>query len=547
MKRSVLSAATAAIVGSVIAFATPGLAQVNAAADTCTPTAGDGFCLAGTNSAPAGNVGSIRGRLQNYAREIFGEGARDTELTLPVGTSVTLTADFSGTGNQVDPGKKATITFTLNDGVLFAEQISALTFTEGVSNTPAGTKIIQSGSGGLEGDASVRYEIEVGDVPLTAANSVFTFTVPSLMNATTLGIPPADGEERIIGITVTVEPESNRFDTGAKFPVFPATGSSPDDNVRALARSSLLFPLTITPASEQTVNINIDDRDAFVPNDNVVTITGASFPEGRSALRIASLDIDKGGAAGADSRAFNASSGDMVRITASGSFGVNDTVFLSSDTILSTAGAEATRDTMFSIQGATATSSVPLTSVRTMAGTDTTYEVYYLPAAGREALSRGLYKVTFDLDFAEETMKDTMGESAGVRVEYSNLSVQGYAYAIPPPSAVDIGRLRLRCESAGMCSVFLDCQNEEGDTVGRFPELMIGPKMTMVLSTKSTVTGRSLVRALGLEPETETWRGGRLSCEILSNANIGVQVLTRSSGTLVNNTYVSGSEPSTAP
>ena len=543
MRRNVFSAATAAIVGAVIASAAPSWAQINPNTDTCTPVApasGSGFCLAGSiTAASGGSDGAIASRVQTYAKEIFGEGSRDTELTLPVGTTVTLAANFSGT-NVVDAGKRATITFRLNDGVLFAANVGALAFSEG--GTPQPTKISQSdSSGGRKGDASVNYVIEVGDTNLTAPNSVFTFTVPKLMNATVLGGNVSGDRQKVVSMTVTVEPESGRFDTGNKFPMFPATGSDDDDNVRVLARSLLLFPLTLTPSSEQTVNINIDDRTAFVtPNDNVVTVTGTDFSEGRPALKIASVDIDQGPAAGADTSAFSASSGDMVHITARGPFGTGDILFLSTDRTLSTTGPEATRDPVFTITGSTATSSVPLTSIRTTAGGNASggiHSVYLIPAAGSN-LNRGLYQAEFEVDFAEETMKDTEDESAGVRLEYSNLSVQGYAYAIPNPGAADIGNLRLRCESSGDCAVFLDCQDQSGTTIGGFPELTVMPKATIVLNTKSTTPGTSLARALGVE----TWPG-RLSCEILSNANIGVQVLTRSNGTLVNNTYVSGSEP----
>lgn len=536
MRKIVFSAATAAIV----AFATAGWAQVlNQDSTSCSSGPSNGeFCLSGQYTTPPSASASRETLvLATYAKELFGEGSRDVVLTLANNTDFRLTADFSSYAIPI--GKVANITFTLLNGVQFAESVSAIAFTEGGS-VPSPVHISQADStGGERGDSSVTYVVKAEQI-LDQANSVFTFTLPKLMNAGgVLGGETVDDREPTVKMSVTVEPGGGRFQTGNDFKAFPpssSTGSS--DNTRSLANSTLRYPLTVAPTEEQSVNINIDDRTAFVvPNGNVQTVSGSDFGStGRSALKVATLDIDTAAANGADNRAaFQASSGDMLNITVTGPIGTGDILFLSRDTTYSTSGAN--RDVVLTVTGRTATSTVTLTSVAD--GHERT--VYLVPAADR-TLSRGLYRTTFEADFSEDSMRDTTARTEVVRLEYSNLTVQGYAYAMPNPGVSDVGNLRLRCESSGNCAVFLDCYDQNGRSIGGFPEMTVMARATRVLNTKSTVDGTSLARLLGVE----TW-DGRLSCEILSNANVGVQVLTRSGGTLVNNTYISGSEPSTTP
>ena len=528
MRKNVFLTITTAVATIAIAvvFATPARAQ-------CTPTVDAGtFCVDAEG-------------MSTYARELFGAGSSEVVVT-PAGSAdqIYLRADLSGVSPNrgIDAGKKATITFELSDGVRFAEDVTALAFSEG--GTPQPTKISQADStGGARGDQSVSYAIVVGNAALTDPASLFTFTIPKLMNLTALGGSGPNNTPAEIKVRVRVVPEGGRFVTGASFKAFPATGDMSGANEVTIARSRLQFASDAGPDTAQTVNININDRDMFVtPDDNVATVNGPDFGrEGRSALEIATLRIPRTGATnGVDGvTGFPAAAGDMVNITATGSFGAGDVLFFSRDNTLSTTGTGAAVDAVLTVTGATATSSISLTSIAGTSGTPdgNTWTLYLVPAMGSD-LNRGQYSAMFEIDYAADAGRDHTVRSSPVNLEYSNLSVQGYAYAIPNPGAADVGNLRLRCEGASACSAFLDCQDTDGMTVGGFPELMIMPKATLRLSTKSSVAGSSLPMALGVD----TW-AGRLSCEILSNGNLGVQVLTRSDGTLVNNTYISGTTP----
>ena len=535
MRKSVLSVVTAAIVGAVMAFAAPSWAQSTFALDGTTVNA--------VGASPFTNV-------TVFARELFGEGSSGTVLTVDASTNLTLTADFSGgtptNANNVVVDREATFTFRLHDGVQFAEDVAPLAFSEG--GTPQPTKISLAGTtGGEKGDTSVAYKVRA-EVILNQASSVFTFSIPKLQNASVLGNAAVGDVPPTVRMTVTVLPTTGRFPPPNSFPTYPSTGAAANSNVRVLAKSEIRFPPTVTPTattplSERTANINLQDRTSFVSGDRVEVVSGPAdlgfSADGRPALKIATLSITPTSGVngpdatlGSERAPLTATSGDMVNISARGSFGAGDILFLSRDNALSTTGGAGTRDTILTITGTTATSSAPLTNL----DDGVTRTLYLVPAAD-SPLNRGLFTAEFQVDFAEESQRGQQAQTPGVLVEYANLSVLGYAYAIPNPNSSDIGNLRIRCESATNCSVFLDCRDQNGMAVGDFPEITLMPKATLVLNTKSIDPQLSLARRLGVE----TWPG-RLSCEFLTNADIGVQILTRSDGTLVNNTYISGTE-----
>ena len=535
MRKSVFSVAAAVVVAAVIAFATPSSAQ---------------FALGGTTIDQVSAV--PYGGVTTFAKELFGDGSSDTIITVDGSTNLTLTGDFSASQNNIASGKQATFTFTLGDGVQFGAPVTPLEYS-GTS-----TDIRVTGTGGTKGDNSVSYMVTVADgATINTASTVFTFNIPKLQNAAYLGNADAVGPDNTAGtgddvpphirMTVRVTPGGDRFSSPANsFPAFPAMGETDANaNVRVIARSQTHFPLllgppTTPPNSVRTANIDIEDRSKLTPGGEVVTVTGPNFgDDGRQALRIATLDINEvAGANDADAStvpSLEAASGDRVAITAEGPFMPGDILFLSSDAVLTTG---TTADTVLTPIGTTATSTASLDTL----SDGTVRTLYLVPAADATRLNRGLYTATFTVNFAAEGMRGASANSPGVMLEYSGLSPQGYAYALPNPMAADVGRLRLTCESSSPCSAFLDCRGEDGREVGNFAEVSIMPRATVILNTRDMDGPRSLTGMLG----DEEWTG-RLACEILSNGNLGVQILTRSGGTLVNNTYISGTEATSTP
>ena len=132
-----------------------------------------------------------------------------------------------------------------------------------------------------------------------------------------------------------------------------------------------------------------------------------------------------------------------------------------------------------------------------------------------------------------------MAVSGDVDLEYAGIDMHARAYAIPQPDLMDtgmtdVGNVRIKChaEGASTCTVFLDCDEQDGSR--HFEEIgdTIDAGATTVLQSADIA---------GLLPDLDggTWNG-RLSCDVFSDEEVSVQVLVRSrSGQpLINNTYI---------
>ncbi|MDE0004262.1 MAG: hypothetical protein OXQ29_16355, partial [Rhodospirillaceae bacterium] len=85
------------------------------------------------------------------------------------------------------------------------------------------------------------------------------------------------------------------------------------------------------------------------------------------------------------------------------------------------------------------------------------------------------------------------------------------------------------CESPAKtgCRVFFDCHDTAGMNYFGESGASLGPNATMRWDQDG------IADALGID----SW-SGRLACDVLSTADVSVQVLTRAEGVLVNNTFV---------
>ena len=220
------------------------------------------------------------------------------------------------------------------------------------------------------------------------------------------------------------------------------------------------------------------------------------------------------------------SSGSLI-VTAEGSFREGDILFFSSDTAYTASEA-------LSVSGSTATASIPLAFASGGAFLGT-YTLYYVPAAG--VISQRTIPVSYRMDWTLENSKyaDSIIPVGPTAISFDGIVNVAYAYAIPNPTHADVGNLRIRCQGEAECDVFLDCMDTEGNRIGNgnLAEVTLPGNTLVKYSTKT-----NLLTLLGVR----SWEG-RLSCNIMSNRNISVQILTRSGGTLVNNTYISGLDP----
>lgn len=150
----------------------------------------------------------------------------------------------------------------------------------------------------------------------------------------------------------------------------------------------------------------------------------------------------------------------------------------------------------------------------------------------RDPLRPGDYRARFNVDFddADVSDPDEAPSSGAFTTSYTTIEDQQYAYAIPPIGAGDQSQVRIKCEVATQCVVYLECDDTQGDS--SFAQLgdAISGRSTRTLSSED------ISEALGLG--ADGWQG-RLACTVHSTRSIAVQVLTRATnGVLVNNTYV---------
>ena len=158
------------------------------------------------------------------------------------------------------------------------------------------------------------------------------------------------------------------------------------------------------------------------------------------------------------------------------------------------------------------------------------YDVLYFPN-GVDPLRSGSVATTFAVDFHKQTNRSPEPARDLAELQYLNADTALLAYAIPPPSHPDRSHVRIRCDAAAPCRVYLACDSVDGaHFFGRLPE-------PVGVHAVCTVTAMQLAETIGA---TDADFVGGMSCELLGK-DISVQVLVRRGGTLVNHTYVAGS------
>ncbi len=167
-----------------------------------------------------------------------------------------------------------------------------------------------------------------------------------------------------------------------------------------------------------------------------------------------------------------------------------------------------------------------------------TYTVYYQPNGEDELKHRTTFTIGASSEFAVPSNKNrsAMAQKATLTL-HGIMASTLKAYAIAPLTSTDESNVRVKCENdadAG-CNVFLDCTDGMGESTFGEGGAMIAAGASVRWDQEDIAT------ALGMMPG-ESWTG-RLSCEVLSTAHVTVQVLTRTNGVLVNNTYVTSTEP----
>ena len=507
MRKSLFSAIGIAVV--VIAYAVPSLAQ----------------------TTTANNV-------KRFAKEALAEENPELTFSDPAApTSVDITMDLSSSSANINMGRSAAITFTLSGGATFAEAPGRLVFSEGGSDQTSKISQTFAAGSGSAGSRSVTYNVSVvgatGAPNLVSPTSVFRFNVPKLSNAASILRMPASssGTNPTIKLTATITPSAADALQVNKFPLYPATGT--DATAVTIAEGHDAIRLTLTPEAGETSTasvIQIGDRtmlDGDVANNDALTaITGLPGAlAGRSGIILGTAAAPRtNDALKADGTTeVEATSSDKFVVTVTGNFGDGDALIFTTGTAYSQSAA-------LSISGRVATKEFDLSVV----DTGNTYTLYYIPASG--VVPQNTFSMMYAVNWAAADIADRSLTAGSARVQYEGLRTMAHAYAIPNPGNADQGNLRIRCqESKGTtCAVFFECRDHDGVLVGdgTLPEVAI-PGQELELYQSKT----SLPRILGVRG----WEG-RLSCNIMSTADVSVQLLVRSGsvGTLTNNTYISG-------
>jgi hypothetical protein len=490
-----------------------------------------------------------------YATEIFGEGAANLEITLAKDTDTDTDVDSTNDmveGNAatsvelemrvpstmtVGSDSQAVVTFTLT-GAAFGDTIGIDDFyTTSNIGIEAGSKME-----GRSGDSSVSVRVKPGadiagataDAAIVGANvvGIVGLRIPSLEGAT--GLSTA-------GKSVTVGAEVELYATSAtgNFPkevCRPTTlGREADDT----ATPPVPAAAPVSGCASDNPTDRPDAQDMVATSKQALTFDGADGTGGdidlgdRSSLakvagkevtmiQLASLTHTAAEGAkqknGTDDFTDTDGGDANIEISVSGNLRDGDSVFFDQD------GNEKMGDR----EGLDIANGMA-GGVFRLDNAPGTGNVYYMPD-GETDMTRTTFTTTFEVVYDETSHISPKAEKGTAPLGYDGVSRQGRAYAIPNAGMDDVGNVRIKCEagSTAMCTVFLECNGQDGEAFfGELDDQITGGE-TMVLQAEA------IGDVLG-----DTW-AGRLSCDILSSQPASVQVLVRSGEALINNTYVDG-------
>ncbi len=470
-----------------------------------------------------------------YATEIFGAGAGSLEIEAPDGSPTTVVATlYLDHGRNV--GGAIDVTYTVH-GANFGDTVRLGAFSAMRQNstddlaglTPSAKR------GGSSGDSSVTIKFTSGDAgfnsqALDPGDDTFTIATDGLVTLR-FELPALEGAERLatptggkakgrpvvvaVGVELVQVPTGNTVEDN--FPEDVGVEDKPDTEVdeskptfAIVATSKKAF--TFTRSHGGGGEIDLDDRTSLLRADSI-SLGGLSLDV------IDAKEKDGTKAFGVEDQGAG-----QINITVKGDLRDGDAVFFDQDGDGEMGSKEA-----LDIDDGGATGDFRLANafLDDEAAVDAARFVHYVPN-GDDSLRRGVFDTEFAIEFDEASNQDPGSLEATAMLNYADVDVHAKAYAIPNPGMGDIGNVRIKCETSKACTVFLDCDGQDGmNYFGELGEPVAGGA-TMVLQAED------IADVLGAD---DGWMG-RLSCEILSAGTASAQVLVRSGGSLINNTYV---------
>ena len=469
------------------------------------------------------------------------------------GISVDITAATGAANPQLDVGNEVRLTFTLL-GATFAASVTSnsLAFYDnpagnarGGGDDLLGTGLLKSvDSGGAVGDSSVTFLLEVQtaiDIDADTGAEYLWFEPPNLQ-VDPVPLNPAD-QNSALGAMVVVTSVPGQANSNP----FPATvlgsGRAPagcgavSATCRAVVDSrldgqivQLQSALTPSLGTGSTANVSLANRKVIDDNSGVaVTMKNGDRVRG---LRVGSLSVTlnsgsrilRSEADAVSGSTLNSALGGTADVTVQGPFQDGDMVLLG-------ANQRADGAKVFDRGAAgTMTTSVALGAV---SGTP----VIYVPG-GVDDLTPGIFQASLALDFndplsASGRVAGAAGASNGT-LSYEGIETQAYAYGISRANDAEITSfLRTTCASvtppATVCSVFINCAGEDGARY--FGELTANAPLRN--GATGVYTSGDIASALG-----GGWSAGGGRCDLLSNGDLEVQHMIRTSGNALHNNSI---------
>ena len=148
---------------------------------------------------------------------------------------------------------------------------------------------------------------------------------------------------------------------------------------------------------------------------------------------------------------------------------------------------------------------------------------------GSDPLRSGTLRSTFSVEMARDGAPGKPQQIGEFTMTYAGIAAERTVQGIAPLDSSEVSNLRIKCESSVPCTVYLECDDGDGETW--FAQLAdpVANRATLRLSSAD------LAQALGMD---DVGWSGRLSCAVLSQRDVAVQVLARSENVLTNQTYV---------
>ena len=481
-----------------------------------------------------------------YALEIFGADGDDVVLEYPTATTfswtdtaipvvslrgLTTATSPRGDGLRIDNGQKLDLTYTLG-GAVFANSV-------GLSDlaVQAGRFSFFKKDGGGRGDNFVTFEL-TGSSQTTLGN--INFRVPPLTMAASAMARLTDPG---VTVKVTITPLSSGIGKG-----FPHASVTWDDDADAStedvqennvvqilrgARQALNLVAAAGPGSK----INVEQRAMLAGADartQQMKVGDVSLTPVLPSLTPMLADGET-----KFSVAQRGGSGNLI-VKVAGEFRKDDALFL--DYKRDMAGRpgliEAGEMLTLDDDGMMVLELDLEEVVDVEKGIGLESDVRYVPN-GKDPLRSGSFRTSVAVEYNRATNRNpTATDAAGLAVplplvtelKYEGADRAVKAYAIAPHIAGgDESNVRIRCDAPTDCQVYVACDGADG--TGYFG------KMTTKIPARGVTTLQTMALAEIIGADAETDFAGRMSCEVIGTG-INVQVLTRSGGTLVNNTYV---------